>query len=246
MTVHIITYATHSEGLFDELINNKHNIKIKVLGWGEKWKGFMHKVQKCNEYIQSCPTDDIFIILDGFDTIVNSSNLDNCIQHFKDTKYKVLYSKNIENHNYGLERVVFEYCRGEYIVNCGMYMGYGKYLSILLNDITALTCKDDQVNVNSVCKKYDFLGIDETSYIFENMLDKKKSSDAMFIQYPGTLTVSRILRGLKEYPQFFMKYLVPFFIIIVAVLFYYSYHIISSIITIVVVLIFSYADYSCI
>ena len=29
--IHYITIATHSEGLYEQLINNKYNVKIKVL-----------------------------------------------------------------------------------------------------------------------------------------------------------------------------------------------------------------------
>ena len=40
MNIHIITYATHNEGLFDTLINNEYNIDITVLGFGNEWGGF--------------------------------------------------------------------------------------------------------------------------------------------------------------------------------------------------------------
>ena len=246
MTVHIITYATHEEGMFNKLVNNEYGVKVNVIGWGEKWQGFMHKVQRCNDYIKSFPENDIFIIIDGFDTIINSNNLDNCIKYFTESPYKVMYSKNIKNHNYGLEKVVFDYCRDEDIANCGMYMGYGKFLSILLDDITTLSCKDDQVNVNSVCKKYGFLGIDSHNYIFENMLDKNKPSNAMFIQYPGTLTLSRLIRGLREYPQFFIIHLSLIFITLITLCIHFYCYKILAILLIFIIILFAFSNYSCI
>ena len=48
MKIHYITYATHSMGMFENLVNNKYNIEIKVLGWGTKWNGFLDKVK--NDY----------------------------------------------------------------------------------------------------------------------------------------------------------------------------------------------------
>jgi hypothetical protein len=36
MSTSVITVATHEEGLFNELINNKEGIKIKLLGFGNK------------------------------------------------------------------------------------------------------------------------------------------------------------------------------------------------------------------
>ena len=69
--LHIITYATHNEGLYDELVNNRYGVEIKVLGWGDKWISFMEKVRICNEYVRKLDDDDIVMILDGFDTKVN-------------------------------------------------------------------------------------------------------------------------------------------------------------------------------
>ena len=31
---------------FNKLINNKFGIKINVVGFGEKWKGFIHKLKR--------------------------------------------------------------------------------------------------------------------------------------------------------------------------------------------------------
>ena len=37
---HFITYATHSEGTFEDLVNNKFKIPVKVLEDGEKMEWF--------------------------------------------------------------------------------------------------------------------------------------------------------------------------------------------------------------
>ena len=68
---HFITYATHSEGDFEELVNNKYNISIKVLGWGEKWNGFLDKFKNMYKYIKTLPDDDVIIFIDGFDSKIN-------------------------------------------------------------------------------------------------------------------------------------------------------------------------------
>ena len=41
--IQVVTYATHSQGMFDELMNNQYGVDVKVLGWGEKWNGFKDK-----------------------------------------------------------------------------------------------------------------------------------------------------------------------------------------------------------
>ena len=70
--IEIITYATHNEGTFNELIKNKYNIPITVLGWGNKWKGFMDKLEQIYNYINKLSDDKIIIIIDGFDSKINS------------------------------------------------------------------------------------------------------------------------------------------------------------------------------
>ena len=113
---YILLHTLHiSEGLFDDLINNKFGVKIKVLGWGDKWKGFMEKVRVCNQYIKQLNDNDIVIVLDGFDTKINRDGIDEIIPFMKNNDKKVIFSKNIENHMMGLERVVFDYCINKYI-----------------------------------------------------------------------------------------------------------------------------------
>ena len=63
MNIHIITYATHSEGSFENLINNEHNVPITVLGWNKPWKGFMDKFINVYKFIKTLPDDDIIIFI---------------------------------------------------------------------------------------------------------------------------------------------------------------------------------------
>lgn len=245
MVLHIITYATHSEGLFDDLINNKFGVKIKVLGWGEKWKGFMEKVRVCNQYIKQLNDNDIVIVLDGFDTKINRDGIDEIIPFMKNNDKKVIFSKNIENHMMGLERVVFDYCINKYIANCGMYMGYPKYLSLVLDQTLTMKCKDDQVNVNKLCSSFDFIGIDINNTIFENLYNKNKSSNAVFIQYPGTITFNRSIRAVKEYTQFFINYLLILNIILLVYFTKYKKKISFIILILFNIILYCYIDKSC-
>ena len=43
MSFEVITYATHSERMFPQLMESGY--PIKVLGWGEKWENFMTKIK---------------------------------------------------------------------------------------------------------------------------------------------------------------------------------------------------------
>ena len=185
MVIHIITYATHKEGLFEELINNKFGIEIKVLGFGNKWKGFTDKFKKCYNYILKLPEDDIIIFLDGFDTKINKNKLDELEYYLYYSGYKVIFSlerkvNNIENI---FNTTIFNKCKNNMVANSGMYMGYNKYIQILLKDAISRKCKDDQVNINEMCHKYNFISIDINNEIFENRYqnDYIKQSYVYFI-----------------------------------------------------------------
>lgn len=200
----IITYATHSFGLFDKLINNEYKIPVKVLGWGQKWHGFTDKYKGILEYINHKNDDDIIIFLDGFDTKINKEPVE-LLRLFKSFNCKILFSKEIE---VGYNRVVFPTCKNNIIANTGMYMGYVKELRKILSTLLKENCNDDQVILNRNCKKFDFIKIDTQNVIFENIfLNKNKKSDAIFVQYPSSLNFKRLKRSVFEYYQFIYVYI---------------------------------------
>ena len=55
----VITYATHDQGMYQELINNEFGIPIKTLGFGTKWKGFTDKIKGVRKYLDTCDPDTI-------------------------------------------------------------------------------------------------------------------------------------------------------------------------------------------
>ena len=71
MVVKLITYATHSDGTFEDIKNNKFAIDVVVLGWNQKWNGFMDKFKAVRNYLNTLNPDDIAIFIDGFDTRIN-------------------------------------------------------------------------------------------------------------------------------------------------------------------------------
>jgi len=97
----------------------------------------------------------------------------------------------------------------------GMYMGYVKYLKIILKEILSKKCKDDQVILNKLCKKYDFIEIDVKNEIFLNTHDKKSNQKAIFLSTPATLTFKRLSRVPFEYGQFVWPYILLLYVILV-------------------------------
>ena len=244
MNTEVITVATHNKGTFEKIINNNFGVNVKVLGYGEKWTGFDMKIRLVYNYIKNLPEDKIIIFIDGFDSIINGT-IEQAENIFRKNNYKVVFSKNIPNHFYGIEKIVFPDCKDSNIANAGLYMGYIKYLKIILSDMLNKKCKDDQYNINNLCKKYHYIDIDENNEIFLNTTNKKDVK-AIFIQYPGSINVYRAWRALFEYGQFLLKYFIILYLIIVYFLYKYKKTHYIILLTIMFIVYYVSMDKSCI
>jgi len=142
--------------------------------------------------------------LDWFDTKINKDPID-FVAMFEACDCKMLVSKDPEPLGGYISHKVFKSCVGESIANSGLYMGYAKYLLQVLEDALRMSCEDDQRNLNALCGKYDFIKVDEDRKIFENIppLTTRRTSDAVFVSYPASLSMERVVRSLREYSQFF-------------------------------------------
>ena len=255
--IEVITFATHNEGLFNQLINNKYNMKIKVLGYGKKWKGFDTKIRGVFDYVNNQDNNKIIVFVDGFDSVVNGS-LEDCYKRFLKMNCNVLFSKHKTPFktskilNKLSNKKFFNYCYNYITANTGIYMGYVKYLRILLKKILEQKCKDDQFNLNQLCKKYNFIRIDENEQIFKNLTNNDfknyniQKEKAIFLQIPGKFSIKRFcIRGAKEYSQFLIKEINVIFILIGLLLLYLKKYKFCLILFILYICFFYYIDKSC-
>lgn len=250
MTTHIVTVATHKEGKLQELIDNKFNSNITVLGMGQKWTGFKMKFELVLKYVNNLQDDDIVIFLDGFDSEIKlDPNL--AIERFKKNNYKLLFSYEPGSNFFKIDRMVWPSCKKNEPLNTGIYMGYVKYLKIFLTECLKAKCKDDQVIANTLCKKLEFIEVDTNEIIFQNLKlanDFNYNNKAIFIGYPGTFSFKRAFRFIFEYIQFV---LIPVFVLYLITVYFLlklkkrKYIYISSF-SFVLLLILLKADYSCI
>jgi len=209
MSVEIVTYANKSQGMFEGLVNNKFGVPIRVLGWGTKWNGFSDKSKGLVEHLKTKRDDDIVVFIDGFDSKVNRNPID-IVKLFKQYNCKVLFSKANNPGDF-----ILGTCTNGLSANAGMYMGYVKELRQVLEEELAIHCQDDQLNLNTLCKNYNFINIDDKQILFENMnqIGVDKDSDAIFVSYPGKISFDRISRGFVEYTQFIYIYILCLLII---------------------------------
>lgn len=228
----IITYATHSFGGFDRLVQTVPD--IVVLGWDKKWNGFMDKFKGVLEYLESVvPDNDVVMVVDGFDTIAKK-DLSEVETIFKRMNCKILVSQDpVDNY---FTKKVYTTCYGT-TINTGLYMGYCKNIKKLLTEALQSGEEDDQRAMNMICNRINdqsFIKVDTEHIIFENCYNNSnciKKSRAYIIGTPGEISISRYFRGIREYYRFFVPE------ILVLVLFVYlnrksMYKIISSFIKI--------------
>jgi hypothetical protein len=215
----IIIYATHENGMFSDLINNKFDVPITILGWGEKWVNYLQKSKAIYEYIKRIDNQEkILIVLDAFDTqIVNHPK--HAIDKFLELGYtnKVLYSSEFRM-NF-IERVLFSMtfpssCNDEMYLNAGMYMGRAKNITTILHNMIHNSYNeiDDQKYINKECVNIRHqIECDRNMNIFQNlnyMRRKEQKSSVIFVSYPGsggsesmmsTEFIKRTLRLLQEH-----------------------------------------------
>ena len=218
MSVEFVTYANKSQGMFDELITNEFGVAVKVLGWGTEWKGLSDKGKGVLNYLETKSDTDIVVFLDGFDTKINK-NPDKLIDLFKEFNCKILLSSDPNISGTFITNLVFGTCKGSGTANAGMYMGYAKELKEFLKAEEKAKCKDDQLNFNTLCRSREDIRVDEKNVIFHNFkpTEIQKTSDALFVSFPGSPGVSRYSRALVEYTQFIYIYILCLLVVAMAV-----------------------------
>jgi hypothetical protein len=221
--IEIITYATHDQGKFQELIYNPFDIKITVLGWGTKWNGFIDKFKRMYKYIQTLDDDKIIIFVDGFDTYVNQ-DLHTIYNRFKEFNSDIVVSEqdNVFSGQFYLQKKVFGTCKNNMIANSGLYMGYNKPIQQLLKYILETNySSDDQTNLNEACSHFHNIKIDVNRRLFHNQNYYERyfrnDTDSCFVSTPGDLSWNRMKRVPSEYGPFIWKELLVFVFAIVIV-----------------------------
>ena len=210
--LHIVTYATHKTGRFEELINNKYNLNITVLGFGTKWKGYNDKIIGLQKFCKKINKKDIIVFIDAFDTIINK-NPKNLLKEFKKFNTNILVSKHPSSNDYITIKIFGNF---EVIANAGMYMGYVEDLELLCKEILDRNINDDQIALNQCIynpKKKLNIKIDENNIIFKNHpiynFFTNDTYDSFFVSYPGgsqnsfRYKLNRYRRALSEYLHFF-------------------------------------------
>tara|TARA_Y100001958_G_C21245957_1_gene576033 strand:+ start:27 stop:755 length:729 start_codon:yes stop_codon:yes gene_type:complete len=233
MSIHIITYATHSGGSFNKLRHNlKHQgVELTILGWGEKWKGFQQKFEGVLNVINKYKPDDIIIFIDGFDTLPNKNfNIDKLKEEYiKNYEGKIIVSEEIRAQNNPIliyfQNKVFGGC-----INSGMYMGSAKDIEPFIKESLKMTtttrCKgDDQCGMNMAAKNYNNLVVDSNKQFFNNIqsieVDEENINRGFFTSRPGSggaepgiIRPGKLIKFINDYYKFFIPELIIILLIV--------------------------------
>lgn len=185
-----ITVATHNKGYLNVLKDafEYNGEKLNILGYNEKWQGFTWKYKLMYKFIENLPDDEIVIFMDGYDVLL--LNTKNLYSKFKSFNKNIVFG--IDHHNRYTQILYNKVFHNSFFkpknsidINSGLYMGYVKYLKLLLEKICINgACNDpkmdDQKLIIKLSKTNFFkenIGIDYKNILFFNISPKHLFTD---------------------------------------------------------------------
>jgi hypothetical protein len=157
----LVTVATHSDVYFPFLLESckRYGAELNVLGWNQKWKGYLWKFQLVKDFISGLEDDEVVCFVDAYDVILTRP-LKELEQAFRSLSIinqvgLVVGCDHFVNPFYTLiNKFVFGKCHNKPL-NSGTYIGYVKNIKELINDVLPQSHKllaNDQVAFTHFCK----------------------------------------------------------------------------------------------
>lgn len=244
--LHVLTFATHSEGMYKDLVDDvkrRNNLDLTVIGWGRKWIDYFDKLENVLSEIKELPSNDVVIIIDAFDTrMVPGYNANDILTIYNSTfgGSGVVFSKDMIPFE-DMVPVCLQFF-GRYLrqrvfggdLNAGMYIGRVEHMVPLLNSaLQTQGCRgDDQCAFNKLTDTFK-LRTDEDFKLFRNLHHSEREKhitefDTVFCGYPGTLSLSRLSRVPGEYLPIFWPELLGIVIFIYLIIIWRRNSVITS------------------
>lgn len=180
----IVTVSTKSDGYFPVLkkLCKKKNHELIVLGFGEKWKGWVWRTKMFINYISKCDPNEIIMIIDAYDVMVLASHKE-IMRKYRNFKCDILFSASCiysgqPNLSWLYQNIIFNQIKNyfdvpnykSYILNAGSFMGKASKICELYNRLYKRYIKtlviDDQKNLNNIRLTGLDYKIDKNSNIF--------------------------------------------------------------------------------
>lgn len=216
----VFTFATHAQGFFNKLVNNEF-VRVRVLGFGQKWNGFFDKFRAMEAALVEVDDDCIVVFLDGFDSLIKRDPQE-ALRIYRETYPQLPMLCSLEPAFFG-EYITLRMFGG--MANSGMYMGPASKIRQVLRMTLPLESEcagDDQRALNMVIQRGADVQIDRDRTIFYNLtyserMDATFKCNCVFTSAPGEFSLRRLGRGLIEYSPFLWKELLVIVVLIVVV-----------------------------
>jgi len=174
--LHLVTFATHEQGLLQRLAHNEFGCEVAILGMGSKWKGYMDsKMRAVLDYVKALPPERVVVYLDAFDTLMLKDPSRTLVRAFEATRCDVLVSEDpyimspaLTKLRFGAGNVLERAGGDRAVANAGMFMGYAGALVALIESLFEMGYKDDQIALNKAVQANGQIKVDLDHEIFHN------------------------------------------------------------------------------
>ena len=207
--VKVITVSTDKKFYFPYLEDTckANSGEFIALGLGEKWGGYVWKMQKMIEYLKSIDKNEFIVFVDGYDVIC-VKNLSTIVDQYREVQNKTDCKMIVATETNFLPKFISALHFGSkngVLINTGTYLGFsGDILEVLSSAIKKFPNEiDDQVLLTNYAKlsgKDIYIDVDEVFFyvvgtpLCELVFPKKSP---YFIHAPGCGFLTNILTNMK-------------------------------------------------
>ena len=159
----LVTVATHSDGYYDFLIKScqRFNVKIDVLGYGEKWQGFGWRMNLVQNYVDSIEDEnEVICFIDAYDVLLLRpiDEMEILFRVFAEktgTNIVIGHEKHISIFIHILGKIIFGDCDG-LAINAGTFIGFKSAISDMIKTVKSYNDSldsDDQILITKYATK---------------------------------------------------------------------------------------------
>lgn len=176
----VVTVATKEDGYLRVLKRELDDAGIgyKILGYGQKWEGWVWRTNLILNYLKTLNPNDIVMVIDGYDILMVGSEQD-IMKKYLDFKADIVFGVHLSKSQY-ISPIVkylahpvvkaYFHTTDEHMKNGGSFMGSVKSLIMLYERILKYSLdtgtRDDQLSLNNISLEGLDYKIDVYSKIF--------------------------------------------------------------------------------
>jgi hypothetical protein len=211
MKINIVTVANKIEGYLKiyKKTCKKNNIQLNILGFNEKWQGYIWRMEKIINYLKNLNENDIIVISDGFDVILCATEKELYEKYLKFNKDIIIGIDELYGIKKSLAKRIWNDYNG-YQICAGLIIGNVKSLQNMYNlmkkqfDLSKFN--DDQLLLTLFLNKNPdfvekYIAIDTKSQLFLNL-----SFSKLYSYFDNTNELNKKVELIKNNRILYKKY----------------------------------------